>query len=232
MDRLITLGLSDCHIGQSPCPISDNLIALLTQVTGSVDTLIIAGDLFEVWIGDDLASDFQHSIADSIAQVQARQSYFIPGNRDFLLSERFLARAKLTSVPTLEHRGRWYCHGDEYCLDDKEYMAWRAQSRSPEFQAQFLNMPQDARIEMANQARATSRDSGQSRQSAIADVTPAAMSDRDWVHGHTHRPAIHRHRHTRCVMGDWRPDAWVWVECDQYSGLRHWNHGWGQPIPL
>lgn len=233
MDRLITLGLSDCHLGQTACPISDNLLALLSQYQNRVDTLIIAGDLFEVWLGNDLASDHQWSIADSIREVQADQSIFIPGNRDFLISDEWLERAGLTQADQFVHHGWTWAHGDEFCTSDTDYMAWRAQCRAPAFAEHFLSLSADERLSMAKAARSKSQARGAQTASQIADVTPSALPTGRWIHGHTHRPAVHHTGTTaRAVLGDWRPDAWVWVESHQHTGLAKWDQGWVAQIPL
>jgi len=232
MDRLITLGLSDLHIGQAACPISDNFFALLAQYRHQVDTFIIAGDLFDVWIGNDVVTDFQWSVADAICQLDPQQAFFIPGNRDFLISQKFARRAGFTVVEQLDHQGRLWTHGDEYCLDDQPYQDWRRLCRSPEFKADFLSKPAEQRQAMANQARETSQRQGAHTESAIADIAVRALPPCNTVHGHTHRPAIHRQDSTRVVLGDWRPDAWVWIEDDQGAALAHWNHGWDQRLAV
>lgn len=232
MDRLITLGLSDCHIGQTACPISDNLLALLSRYEQKIETLIIAGDLFEVWIGNDLASDHQWAIADALRKVQATNNYFIPGNRDFLISDEWLERANMTRGDQIEHHGWTWAHGDEFCTSDADYMQWRRHCRRPEFAAEFLALPSDKRIEMANNARAESQSRGSKTASQIADISPASVPAGQWIHGHTHRPAAHRSTDVRrVVMGDWRPEAWVWVEAPEHVGLAKWDHGWTERIP-
>ena len=95
MDRLITLGLSDLHLGQAQCPISENLFSLLDSIK-TLDTLIVSGDLFEVWLGDDASTDFQWHIAERFKAIGAKTSVFLPGNRDFLLGEAWLQAAGMT----------------------------------------------------------------------------------------------------------------------------------------
>ncbi len=233
MDRLITLALSDCHIGQSPCAISDNVVDLLTHYAGRIDTLIIAGDLFDVWMGDDLASDFQHGLAQTIQAVGASRAYFLPGNRDFLLGSQFLHAAGLAPSSLLQHRGWHYSHGDEFCLDDAKYMAWRELSRSMEFQQEFLAKTAPERLAIARQARDASQKNGTHQNTAIADIRVGAADYPKWIHGHTHRPAIHyRSGQTRVVLGDWRPQGWVMAETESSMTLSKWHHGWTQHIRI
>ena len=126
-----------------------------------------------------------------------------------------------------------WSHGDEFCTQDLDYIAWREKSRSPEFAAHFLSLTLEQRQAFADQARDTSRENGKHTQSQIADVTPRSVPDGDIVHGHTHRPAVHRRRNgNRIVMGDWRPDAWVFVETHGFTGLKKWHQGWRAEIKV
>ncbi|WP_420550600.1 UDP-2,3-diacylglucosamine diphosphatase [Litorivicinus lipolyticus] len=235
MDRLIDLVLSDLHLGQAPCPISRNFLALLDSVQGQVAHLVIAGDLFEAWLGDDLANAFEHQIAAAIAAVGADQTSFLPGNRDFLIADDWARRADLTirdqvdltvsTCPTL------ITHGDELCLDDEAYQAWRRTCRNPEWQSAFKAQSADQRVAFAAQARAQSQARGGQQESVIADVAQRALGPGNRIHGHTHRPAIHRNGATRVVIGDWRPQAWVFVN-DERPHLGLWDHGWQARIDL
>ena len=232
MDRLITLGLSDLHLGQAQCPISENLFSLLDSIK-TLDTLIVSGDLFEVWLGDDASTDFQWHIAERFKAIGAKTSVFLPGNRDFLLGEAWLQAAGMTPHLSFTHRGMHWSHGDEFCTQDVEYIAWRHKSRSPEFTEHFLSLSLEQRQAFASKARETSRETGKQTQSHIADVTPASVPDGHIVHGHTHRPAVHRRPNgNRIVMGDWRPEAWVYVETPAFTGLKKWHHGWRAEIKI
>ena len=48
-------------------------------------------------------------------------------------------------------------HGDLLCTDDTAYQQFRAQTRDPQWQAQFLAQPLAARLAFAAQARAASQ---------------------------------------------------------------------------
>ena len=149
-------------------------------------------------------------------------TYFIRGNRDFLLGDAYAKRAGMTILPDpavilLQGEPTLILHGDLLCSDDTAYQQFRTQTRDPRWQAQFLAQPLAARLAFAAQARAASKArygelqaSGQSE--TITDVSPATV--REWfarygvrrmIHGHTHRPAIHDEGGgaTRIVLGDW-----------------------------
>jgi UDP-2,3-diacylglucosamine hydrolase len=193
------------------------------------DALFILGDLFEVWVGDDVLTPTSTSHESAflrccvhLLHTFSRHTpvYFMAGNRDFLLGPDALQASGMQALddPTvLECMGqRWLLsHGDALCLADTDYMQFRAKVRSADWQAHFLAQPLAEREALARGLRQQSeaRKRSQAHDPALwADVdTPAA---RQWlrgasastlIHGHTHRPA----RHTlgdglnREVLSDW-----------------------------
>jgi len=183
--------------------------------------VLILGDLFEVWVGDDAAAHdpFLQSCADVLHQASQRLHLaFMPGNRDFLVGPDFLNRCgvqALTDPCLLELGGQriLLSHGDALCLDDKPYQAFRLQARSPEWQQAFLAKPLAEREAFARSLRALSesqKHEGMSFADADSEMSlfwlAQAQADR-LIHGHTHRPADHplgtAQRH---VLSDWSLD--------------------------
>ena len=221
---MATLFISDLHLDPERPAITALFGRFLDGEARSADALYILGDLFEAWVGDDDPSEAGAFVADRLrALVDAGvPAYFIRGNRDFLLGETYAARCGMTLLddPTiidLHGEPTLLLHGDLLCTDDTAYQQFRAQTRDPQWQAQFLAQPLAVRLAFAAQARAASKArygelqaSGQSE--TITDVAPATV--REWfqrygvrrmIHGHTHRPAIHDEGggNTRIVLGDW-----------------------------
>ena len=183
------------------------------------DALFILGDLFEAWPGDDVLDlgGYEADCARALREAAARRPvFFMHGNRDFLVGEAF-ARAtgvRLLPDPTVlllgEHR--WLLsHGDPLCLDDTEYLAFRAQVRQAQWQRELLRRPLAERQALARSMRAQSEDRKRSG-ATYADADPDEA--RDWlaaanattlVHGHTHRPADHDLGSglRRIVLSDW-----------------------------
>lgn len=190
------------------------------------DAIVLLGDLFEVWVGDDAARapGFEATAADVLKRAAARRAVaFMPGNRDFLLGLSGLLDdcgvLRLDDPCVLQAFGRrWLLsHGDAACLGDVEYQAFRAQVRTPAWQAAFLAAPLAQRRLFARQARDTSMARHQ-------DAAPGAWTDLDagtvsamlekaqapvLIHGHTHRPAVHSldGGRERWVLSDWDLDA-------------------------
>ncbi len=194
------------------------------------DALFILGDLFEVWIGDDLldptewvdASEDRRFWRACVAELQqlSRQTpiFFLPGNRDFLFGPQALAAAGMQALadPTvLDFLGqRWLLsHGDALCLADADYQRFRAQVRQPRWQQDFLARPLAEREHLARELRRQSQQHQHGRDPALwADVDAATACD--WlrqsaaavlIHGHTHRPGRHvlDLGRTREVLSDW-----------------------------
>ena len=172
----------------------------------SADALFILGDLFEVWVGDDAADEpgFEHDCARILATAGQRVAiHFMPGNRDFLLGERFLRASGMAAIgdPTVLLFGgqRWLLsHGDALCLDDVPYQQFRRIVRDPAWQRDVLARSLDERRALARHIREQGTRSAGRDPNGYADADPGAV--RQWlqaaravtlIHGHTHRPGEH-----------------------------------------
>ena len=218
-----TLFISDLHLDAGREAITD----LFERWTAgaevrSADALYILGDLVEAWIGDDDDAQLPARIATATRAVADAgvPVYFMAGNRDFLLGEPFARRAGLTligdgTVHLVQGRPTLLMHGDVLCTDDMAYQAVRRQVRQPAWAAQVLAMPLEARRAFAAKAREDSRAHTGATMETIMDVNADAVARAmreagvtRLIHGHTHRPAVHRfeldgHPAERIVLGDW-----------------------------
>jgi UDP-2,3-diacylglucosamine hydrolase len=188
------------------------------------DAVLILGDLFEVWVGDDAAETdpFLQRCAQVLRQSAQRLHVAVMhGNRDFLVGPRFLSDCGVHALsdPCLLLLGEQrilLSHGDALCLDDRPYQAFRQQVRSADWQTEFLAKPLSERIALARAMRQQSENQKQSG-SVYADADPSLCSQ--WllagqatrlVHGHTHRPADHATPPgglaLRQVLSDWSHD--------------------------
>ena len=106
-------------------------------------------------------------------------------------------------------------HGDQFCIDDIEYQAYRKIVRNQEWQRSFLSFPIDKRLKILNEARDASIQSQDMKSNEIMDVNVnevAAVIQKNnidiLIHGHTHRPRSHTidietKKSVRLVLGDW-----------------------------
>jgi UDP-2,3-diacylglucosamine hydrolase len=217
------LFIADLHLDDSRPQITQLFEHFLaSEEARSVDALYILGDLVEAWIGDDDDAELPGRIAQATKALRDSgvPVYFMVGNRDFLLGQDFASRAGFTllddgTVHELYGRPTLLMHGDVLCTDDIAYQTVRKQVRTPEWMAQVLSMPLAARRAFAAKAREDSRAHTGSTMETIMDVNADAVAESmrkagvtRLIHGHTHRPAIHRvdldgQPAERIVLGDW-----------------------------
>jgi UDP-2,3-diacylglucosamine hydrolase len=217
-----TLFISDLHLDETRPQIVELFTLFLARDARGADALYILGDLFESWIGDDDDAPLAARVADGLRALRDSGTpvYFMHGNRDFLLGERYAEHAEMTlladpTVIDLAGERTLLMHGDTLCTDDIEYQKFRTLVRNPQWQRQFLAKPLAERRAFAAQARGESRKQTALKAAEIMDVNQAAVESamrahdvRRLIHGHTHRPATHRFdlggpAAERIVLGDW-----------------------------
>jgi UDP-2,3-diacylglucosamine hydrolase len=226
---MTTLFISDLHLDAERPAVTELFGAFMQKEASRADALYILGDLFEAWVGDDDPSDTGAYVAARIRDVADAgvPVFFIRGNRDFLVGDAFARRAGMRILPDpvivmLYGKPAILMHGDLLCTGDTAYQAFRAQTRNPAWQAQFLAQPLAARLAFAAQARAVSaahqggmKQNDKATFETLTDVAPATVDATfaqfgidTIIHGHTHRPAIHELNvagrvRQRIVLGDW-----------------------------
>lgn len=217
-----TYFISDLHLSADRPDITQCLADFLQQHASSAQALYVLGDLFEYWIGDDDRSDFNEQIALMFKQVSdiGVPIYFIHGNRDFLIRERFAKRAGMTllseqAVIDLYGTPTLILHGDELCTQDIAYQKFRRKARSWWWPRIILSLPLSLRRYLAKRGRETSQKNQQKLTMEIMDVSPPEVVNylerfgvQRMIHGHTHRPNIHQlnanaKEAERIVLGDW-----------------------------
>lgn len=216
--------LSDLHLS----PATPYTAAALAQhlATTPADAVLILGDLFEVWVGDDGLDDpdsFEQQMLQLLGTAAQRLPIaFLAGNRDFLVGPRFLSATGVLALPEsvrleLGRQSLLLVHGDAQCLDDSAYQAFRREVRSSAWQQAFLARP-------LAQRRAIARGLREASESRKGDIGPDGYADLDrpemlrllqqagthtLVHGHTHRPGCDELTpgRVRWVLSDWDLDA-------------------------
>lgn len=219
---MTTLFISDLHLDDRRPETTALLLKFLQAEAVNADALYILGDLFEFWLGDDVASKSSVEVAAALSSLADKglSCYFLHGNRDFLLGEDYAKSAGLRLLPE-EHVADLYgekvllMHGDSLCTDDIPYQQFRAMVRNPAWQQDILSKTPQERLQIALQARDASADHKDNTAMDIMDVNPGEVTGaferhgvHRMIHGHTHRPAIHDlkvngHAAQRIVLGDW-----------------------------
>jgi UDP-2,3-diacylglucosamine hydrolase len=212
--------ISDLHLSEDRPEANERFFSLLEKQARDAEALYILGDFFEYWIGDDdLAYPFHAVIAGALRELSRSgvALYFMQGNRDFLVGDRFCAAtgARLLDDPTvveLDGEKTLLMHGDTLCTDDLDYQNWRRTARSSPWQAAFLAKSLDERRQAVGGMREKSKQVVAAKPAEIMDVNQDAVRQameshgvRRLIHGHTHRPGHHRVAGggERWVLPDW-----------------------------
>ena len=209
--------ISDLHL-QASEPATFNAWQHFMQTT-QADAVFILGDLFEVWVGDDVlvTAGFEANCTQILKAASQRLSIFVMhGNRDFLLGPTFAQAGGLTLLhdpSVLDFAGQHWLlsHGDALCLGDTDYLQFRTLVRSPEWQENFLSLPLAQRQQIAQDMR---RQSETHKRSGVPYADLDEPMTCHWldlaqastlIHGHTHKPSDHQMAAglRRIVLSDW-----------------------------
>ncbi len=218
-----SLFISDVHLNDSNNKLSSAFINFLKDSKESCSQLFILGDLFEVWIGDDYETSFINDIKSELLKFtyNGPDTFFMHGNRDFLISEKFLTDTGIKLLPdpfevNIHNKKVLLSHGDFLCTEDVDYINFRNRVRDKAWQDGFLSKSIDERNKIALKLRNDSSDATQNKSLEITDVNESAVkkiiddySPDIFIHGHTHRPNIHEYASSkRIVLGDWDDFGW------------------------
>ncbi len=240
---------SDVHLQADTPQTLDAFTAFLGAAAEHADALILLGDLFDAWVGDDALQaapawlqQFVGALADTGSRIPVWLGH---GNRDFLMGEGLAAAGRLHLLP---ERVRvhtdcgviLFTHGDELCTDDVEYQKLRALMRNPAWQSSMLARPLPERLKLAAELRMQSEHGKATKSYEIMDVNQAAVEQlmlaagvTRLVHGHTHRPQRHAFMldgkpAERWVLPDWDFDhppvrgGWISIDRDGIA-LNDWS---------
>lgn len=220
------LFLSDLHLSFDKPQITRHFIYFLQNQARNVRKIYILGDLFDAWVGDD---DFTYPNAQIRRELKQLtdsgvEVYLQRGNRDFLIGERFARGTGVTllddyAVIDLEGERTLLTHGDLLCSDDLPYQAFRAKSRTPEWQQNVLSKPLWLRLIAARWYRIRSFFHKQKKSDYVMDVNQTTVENvmkqhhcTRLIHGHTHRGAVHEfmlngQKAQRFVLSDWNNEG-------------------------
>ncbi len=212
--------ISDLHLTEKKPKTIMAFVRFMKTVAPRYPELVILGDLFDFWIGDDAAEAAEPIIA--LLKLHAstgRRVIVMPGNRDVMLGKGFAeaSGAELVRDPiVVEIKGRkvLLAHGDQWCLRDEEYQKFRAMTHDPRWQAAALSKSVAERLALAQTARAQSEGDKRVKSEAEMDVVDSAVAEAAHaagvdlvIHGHTHKPAAHVGATIeRWVVPDWELD--------------------------
>jgi UDP-2,3-diacylglucosamine hydrolase len=230
--------ISDLHLSENTPFVTEGFFEFLKTAAQELSHLYILGDLFEAWVGDDDNSELATGVMQKLnhATRNGLEIFFIHGNRDFLCGQKFAEQSNLTLLPDPFFLNFFdlkiaLSHGDSFCTEDLEYMRFKKEVRSQEWQQEFLQKPLNDRLNIASNMRDASQKNNSNKDVSIMDVTPASIKkffDEHHIdlliHGHTHRPNTHQDdTGTRIVLGDWHKTGWCLMLDEKQQELREFT---------
>lgn len=232
MKKNYTLFISDLHLFANEPHVTATFLYFLQYKTQEATALYILGDLFEAWVGDDDLNIFNKEIIQALKKTTAAglRIYFMRGNRDFLVGQKFSAMTGVEIIPdptviNLYGQRVLLMHGDSLCTADKKHQAWRRQALKPLNQKLALCLPLKFRQKIGKWLRQQSRHHQIKLKEYIMDVAETevikvmqAHNVKHLIHGHTHRPGfypliLNNEKIQRMVLGDWHSSGHI-LACD------------------
>jgi UDP-2,3-diacylglucosamine hydrolase len=150
--------IADLHLAASNKHLAQLFFKFLKEEARQADALYILGDLFVLWAGDDDRSPFHEKIKAALKELSSGKHgvpvYIIPGNRDFLLGEKFAKESGCTllkdpSIINLYGRKTLITHGDQLSSSERVHHLFRSVMAQDYMQKLFFKFPLWARSSAA-----------------------------------------------------------------------------------
>ncbi|WP_331828262.1 UDP-2,3-diacylglucosamine diphosphatase [Candidatus Blochmannia sp. SNP] len=201
------LFVSDIHLRSESPDVTDGFLNFLNYCAIRAQSLYILGDLFEIWLGDDDYKSLHINIAKALKRLQQKKisCYFIHGNRDFLLGEKYAKACGMTLLSSKQilklKSGKKIVilHGDTLCTDDKLYQLFRKCFRNIVAQRLFLLLPLSVRSRIFGIIRSCCVRHKQCKSKKKLNINLRIATDilvknhaDIMIHGHTHQPTIYK----------------------------------------
>ncbi|MGB2079765.1 MAG: UDP-2,3-diacylglucosamine diphosphatase, partial [Vibrio sp.] len=200
-----TYFIADLHLSPNTPHITRGFLKFLNQEARQAEAVYILGDLFEFWVGDDDDNPFNLSITSALKALthSGVACYFIQGNRDFLVGDKFCQKTGVKLLPDeyvidLYGTNTLIMHGDTLCTDDVKYQDFRKTVHKPWLQTIFNCIPLWIRQKIVQRVQNKAKQDKGDKSLTIMDVNTQAVIDAmnrhqvtQLIHGHTHRPMTH-----------------------------------------
>jgi len=193
--------ISDLHLSEHEPHKTELFINFLKNYSNIIDTLYILGDFFDFWIGDDIQINNHLNVIKALNEFNKDKSrtYFMHGNRDFLIGTQFLKQSnckfiKDPSIINVYDMKTLITHGD--LLDQKDYLYqfYRKTVRLNFMKKLFYFLPNLIRLSIGKSLRKMSKITNISVQENIdissIEKTVSENKIQILIKGHTHQPCI------------------------------------------
>jgi UDP-2,3-diacylglucosamine hydrolase len=189
MSDLVFIG--DVHLEEEG-PDLEAFLAFLDGLKRSVSRVVLAGDLFNVWIGArDLERPHQTRVIAKLEELRGQGLVvrYLEGNRDYRVGRAYVGRA-LDDAPAdglverFGDRSIFAIHGDLANPADRQYRTWRRFSRSTPVWAAFRALPAAARIHLVDRLEASMRASNARFKAAFPEEVVRRYAQGFLARGH------------------------------------------------
>ena len=110
--------ISDLHLAENTEILNQDFRAFCEHLPATTSSVYILGDLVRWWLGDDDSSPFNNWLIETLKLLTSKTKvYLLPGNRDFLMGEKFTKSVGITllndpTIVTLNQQNYLLTHGD------------------------------------------------------------------------------------------------------------------------
>jgi len=148
--------IGDVHLDRDD-PALEDFLRFLRALTGSASRIVLAGDLFQLWLGArELELPHQRAVVEALRRARGAGVVvrYLEGNRDFHLGKVYAGDAVDDSgdsgiVEEWGDRRLFAIHGDLANPEDRQYRAWRKVARSRALWLVFQALPRRRRLASA-----------------------------------------------------------------------------------
>ncbi len=204
---MATYIISDLHLSDATPVLFKALECFYNKLILN-DKLIIAGDLFDFFVGLDPEDRSQQKLRDLVMAAQKRgiATFFQAGNRDFFLDKKACEYFGMKLLPEYyivqtKEGPALLLHGDELCSNDRDFQRFRALSKNPILKAIFMLLPLKLRRKIGMKIRRKSQSQDDTRHlnpakyglaRQAAEICLKRTNSKIMIHGHFHTFGVYK----------------------------------------
>lgn len=227
--------IADLHLSESTTELNLAFESFVKRMLPAHE-LIIAGDLFDFFVGIDVSDRAQLLVRRTVsaAREAGLKISFQQGNRDFFIRKKEAAWFGFELLPEFHVlQPQWgrvlLTHGDALCSNDLKYQKFKQRCRNPQLQRLFMLLPLPLRRRIGRSIRQKSQNAGtmRLRDEKVYGVVPETIAEllqqydcSHLVHGHLHH---FQKRFRECPGEKSRLSLGAWGS--NYSYVRIDEHG-------
>lgn len=221
--------ISDLHLNEKAINSYKLFVKFCENLPLDTQSVYILGDLFEFWIDDNWNTKFLIRVKKTLQELTKKcKVYFIAGNRDFLIGEKFAQETEIIILPNIFYLNLFgyrtlLMHGDLLSSSDRLHFYFTKIIRHPITISIAHILPIKLKLILAKILRILSQKKHLKKKTiynntikddiCISSVNTLMKkySVELLIHGHTHKPNIYNYNKifTRIVLSDWDHQATI-----------------------